>query len=83
MTHLKMALISLAALVAVLLFVQCIPGGPEPDADIPVWRMPPGTRSVVVCEGERLEIQPLTPTQVRLLCVAANSPLPTPAAEQE
>lgn len=72
MTHLKIALLSLVAIAAVLLFAQCAPDRLEPDADLPIWRMPPGTRSVVVCEGERLEIQPLNSTQVRLLCVAAD-----------
>jgi len=74
MTNLKFPLIGVGFLLVLTLAVgvlaQCIS---EPDADIPIRRMPPGTSGVVVCEGERLDIQPINPTQARLLCLAADS----------
>lgn len=57
-----------------LLFVLC-EAEAATDEGIPLWRMPAGSRRVVVCEGERLAVHPVNSTQVLLWCV---SPLGLP-----
>lgn len=68
--------IAAICIIAILVMI-CIPLGVFAKADegIPLWRMPAGTRRVVVCEGERLAVHPINPTQILLWCV---SPLATP-----